>query len=100
MSLKSDLKCAMSIDLCAICSQCDRGNHFTLLSAARSNFLKQHISVDKIIVHCYAGQSRSVAVAQVIAEVFDVVIEVNNRPSPNRHVYKTLKNEFDCEKEV
>lgn len=61
------------------------------------NFVKQHEKVAKIIVHCYAGESRSAAVAQAIAEEFGA-IQINKQPSPNRHVYNTLKKEFEKEK--
>lgn len=61
-------------------------------------FLKQHESIGKIIVHCYAGQSRSAAVAQIIAEKFSTDVQINQRPSPNRYVYKILKSVFESEK--
>lgn len=55
------------------------------------DFIEAHKDVDTLLVHCYAGQSRSMAVG-----VFAVkLLGGDNRSyfvkaAPNQHVYKTL----------
>lgn len=53
--------------------------------------------IQQIIVHCDAGYSRSPAVAAAIAKAFGVDDEEyfsGGRYCPNRHVYRTMLNEF------
>lgn len=54
-------------------------------------------TVDQIIVHCDAGYSRSPAVAAAIAKAMgesDEMYFSGREYCPNRHVYRTLLNEF------
>lgn len=53
--------------------------------------------IQQIIVHCDAGYSRSPAVAAAIAKAFGIDDEEyfsGGRYCPNRHVYRTMLNEF------
>lgn len=54
-------------------------------------FLKKHEDVATIVIHCYAGESRSAAVASVLETLYDDVVVIAKRPSfPNTHVHKVL----------
>lgn len=53
--------------------------------------------IQQIIVHCDAGYSRSPAIAAAIAKAFGMDDEEyfsGGRYCPNRHVYRTMLNEF------
>lgn len=53
--------------------------------------------IQQIIVHCDAGYSRSPAIAAAIAKAFGMDDEKyfsGGRYCPNRHVYRTMLNEF------
>lgn len=55
------------------------------------NFAKTHLDVDTILVHCYAGQSRSRAVAAAIAKMLGKDNEKYfTEGAPNQVVYDTL----------
>lgn len=56
--------------------------------------------ISNIIVHCYAGISRSGAVGCVIAKYLngdDIYLWKQGRIAPNRWVYKLMSNAFDIE---
>lgn len=54
-------------------------------------FLKKHNGIATIVIHCYAGESRSAAVAGVISTLYDDAVITFKRPSfPNMHVHKVL----------
>lgn len=56
------------------------------------SFVEEHDDVDTLIVHCYAGQSRSVAAGAYLMEYFGIDnTEILNSHSPNMHIYNTLK---------
>lgn len=56
------------------------------------DFVDSHKDVDTLIVHCYAGQSRSVAAGAYLMEYFGVDnSEIFKTHSPNMHIYETLK---------
>ena len=60
-------------------------------------FEKYWGAVEQIIVHCDAGYSRSPAVAAAIVKAMgesDEVYFSSGEYCPNRHVYRTLLNEF------
>jgi hypothetical protein len=50
--------------------------------------------IDTVIVHCFAGISRSAAVAKFVADFFDIEIFNHDYPLYNKRVYATLKKEF------
>lgn len=59
------------------------------------NFVEQYNDISKIIVHCYAGQSRSASVAIAIAEKYKPdVLDFVNDSTPNQYVYKILSECF------
>ena len=54
-------------------------------------FLKKHEDVATIVIHCYAGESRSAAVASVLETLYDDCLVTSKRPPfPNMHVHKVL----------
>ena len=56
------------------------------------NFVELHRDADTLLIHCYAGQSRSKAVGAFLIKMFG---KDNNRyfetGSPNMHVYQTME---------
>ena len=50
-----------------------------------------HDRVDRVVVHCLAGVSRSAGVAKFIAERYELDFDHANGSSFNRLVYDTLK---------
>lgn len=67
------------------------------------NFLEQHKDVKNIVIHCYAGVSRSVSMAQAIVDAFKisrsilVIYTGKSRfgPPPNKAVYQVMKGALD-----
>lgn len=54
-------------------------------------FLKRHEDIATIVIHCYAGESRSATVASVISTLYDdAVVNSKRPPFPNMHVYKVF----------
>ena len=61
------------------------------------NKYKDDVSLDKIIVHCEAGQSRSAGVAAAIMKYLnndDTPIFNNHRYTPNMSCYRAVLNKF------
>lgn len=56
------------------------------------SFLKNHKDIPTIVIHCYAGESRSAAVASVISSTLydNALITSKCPPFPNMHVHKIL----------
>lgn len=99
-----NLKAFMSICFSDIDKEIDNKD-LTLFNLKMANEIKDFVdkyknSVDKIIVHCLAGISRSAAVACVISRYLngsDEEIFKSGRYFPNRLVYKIMCNEFGLE---
>ena len=52
-------------------------------------FLKKYNDIATIVIHCYAGESRSAAVASVIGKLYDnATVTTTHSPFPNMHVHK------------
>ena len=63
------------------------------------DFVRSHREAETLLVHCYAGQSRSRAVAAFVTRM----LGGDDRPyfdrgAPNRHVYDTLLSVWETEK--
>lgn len=60
------------------------------------DFIKAHKQVDTLLVHCYAGQSRSRAVGAFAVEILGGNNEIYlKNENPNMHVYSMLKTVFE-----
>ncbi len=58
--------------------------------------LENRDRVDTLVIHCYAGESRSRAVAMFAADRLGMDLEDTERSSNfNRHVYKTLQRVYE-----
>lgn len=70
---------------------------FTKRDAAKIiNFIEKNIGITKILIHCYAGFSRSVAVAQFIEKHYDDWnVKTFDYVCPNSLVLNLLKEEFE-----
>lgn len=56
------------------------------------DFIRRNRGVDSLLVHCYAGQSRSRAVAAFAVEMLGADNSAYfNGGSPNDHIYRSLK---------
>ena len=58
-------------------------------------FIEKYKDADTLLVHCYGGQSRSLAVGIFAVEMLgmgDMTYFTHGR-NPNRHVYETLKKQ-------
>ena len=48
--------------------------------------------IDTLVVHCYAGQSRSVAVGKALSELYNVNCSNIKGKNLNEHIYSTMIN--------
>ncbi len=55
------------------------------------SFMKECGDVDTLLIHCYAGQSRSLAVGKFIAETYGLPVQKGNF---NQYVYAMLKETY------
>ncbi len=72
---------------------------YNLFSDMDAQYIKTFVDglderVDQIYVHCFAGRSRSPAIAKVLAEKFETTINENNI-NPNMYIYNKLKENFN-----
>lgn len=52
------------------------------------SFVDKHKDIiDTLVVHCYAGQSRSVAVGKALSELYNVYCSNTEGKIPNEHIY-------------
>ena len=57
------------------------------------SFVDKHKDIiDTLVVHCYAGQSRSVAVGKALSELYNVYCSNTEGKIPNEHIYSTMIN--------
>lgn len=57
------------------------------------SFVDKHKDIiDTLVVHCYAGQSRSVAVGKALSELYNVNCSNIKGKNPNEHIYSTMIN--------
>lgn len=57
------------------------------------SFVDKHKDIiDTLVVHCYAGQSRSVAVGKALSELYNVYCSNIKGKNPNEHIYSTMIN--------
>lgn len=55
------------------------------------DFAKDCIDVDTLLIHCYAGQSRSLAIGRFISEIYGLPVQEGNY---NQYVYALLKETY------
>ncbi len=74
--------------------------HFTEEMAERIiDFVNENRAVETLLVHCYAGQSRSRAVAAFAVRMLGGDnAKFLERGNPNRHVYETLERVWERKK--
>ena len=57
------------------------------------SFVDKHKDIiDTLVIHCYAGQSRSVAVGKALSELYNVYCSNTEGKNPNEHIYSTMIN--------
>lgn len=57
------------------------------------SFVDKHKDIiDTLVVHCYAGQSRSVAVGKALSELYNVNCSNIKGKNLNEHIYSTMIN--------